>query len=168
MTSRKQRKKRSTGRDRNLQARARTKHYRLWWTAAGLAVLVILILMSVKGHFLKSRSGDLIAATSAEKPDFQSLLGDWVRPDGGYVIKIRSIDPDGELVAGYYNPRPINVSRALASAEKGKINVFIKLRDKGYPGSTYNLVYHEENEALFGIYYQAVMDQSFDVAFVRK
>jgi len=141
---------------------------RLGWAAAGLAVVAILILISAKGHFLRFRSGDLVASTSAEKPDFQSLLGDWVRPDGGYVIKIRNVDPEGGLDAGYFNPRPIHISRSVASAKKGKINVFIKLQDKGYPGSTYTLVYHEKNEALVGIYYQAALKQSFDVAFVRK
>lgn len=168
MSSRKGTKKMPTGRYQNLPSRWKRKQYRLWWLTLGVAIVAVLILTAAKGDFFKYLSGDRTAETSVEKPNFQSLVGEWIRPDGGYVIKIRNVDPGGELVAGYFNPRPINVSRALASAKKGKINVFIKLRDKGYPGSTYNLVYHEENEALVGIYYQAVMDQSFNVAFVRK
>lgn len=105
----------------------------------------------LKKRFFKYRSGDRTVETSIEKPDFQSLVGDWIRPDGGYVIKIRNVDRNGELDAGYFNPQPINVSRAVATAEDGKSNVFVKLQDKGYPGSTYTLVYHEKNDALVGI-----------------
>ena len=44
--------------------------------------------------------------------DFHKLIGRWLRPDGGYVIDIRKIHADGKMDAGYYNPQPINVSRA--------------------------------------------------------
>ncbi|MBW2642538.1 MAG: hypothetical protein JRC89_04000 [Deltaproteobacteria bacterium] len=91
-----------------------------------------------------------------------------MRPDGGYVIKIRHIDKSGRVDAGYFNPRSINVSSAFASTETGRLKLFIKLQDRGYPGSTYTLIYNEENDALIGIYYQAALRQSFEVAFVRK
>ena len=35
----------------------------------------------------------------------------------------------------YLNPRPINVSRAQVNTKAGKIELFIELRGKGYPGS---------------------------------
>jgi hypothetical protein len=75
---------------------------------------------------------------------------------------------DIQVDAGYFNPRPITVSRAFASVETGRLNLFIKLQGKGYPGSTYTLIYNEKNDTLVGIYYQAALRQSFDVAFVRK
>jgi hypothetical protein len=40
------------------------------------------------------------------------LRGRWVRPDGGYVIEVRDAQAGGRLDAAYFNPRPINVSRA--------------------------------------------------------
>ncbi len=99
--------------------------------------------------------------------DFQPLVGRWQRTDGGYVIEIRSIEPDGKIKAGYFNPRPINVSRAQAAMYKDHIKVQVELRDVGYPGSTYTLVYALEKDTLFGYYYHAASGQRFDVLFVR-
>jgi hypothetical protein len=144
-----------------------------WLIALVLAGIVLL----ARGHLFgveygishaEGESGGLVTKASAEKPDFQVLVGDWVRPDGGYVIRIRDIHPDGGLDAGYFNPRPINVSKAVASVEDGKTKVFIELRDRGYPGSTYKLVYNAANDMLLGVYYQAAMKQYFEVMFVRR
>ena len=110
------------------------------------------------------RQADRTAPTSV---DFQALIGKWVRPDGGYVISVRSVDPDGRVDAGYFNPRPINVSRAEASAEGKAVKLFIELQAAGYPGSTYELIYDPGNDALVGIYFQAAMQQRFEVVFVR-
>ena len=162
MGSRKGRKKRSTGRAEKPRAKAKKKRVWLWWFGGGLLIVAVVILVFTKGELSRN------AMTSAEKPDYQSLVGDWVRTDGGYVIRITGVNPDGSVDAGYFNPRPINVSRAVASFEGGKIKLFIELRDRGYPGSTYNLTHNAKNNALVGIYYQAAMGQSFEVAFVLK
>jgi hypothetical protein len=45
--------------------------------------------------------------------------------------------------------------------------VFIELQDQGYPGSTYTLNYNPAEDSLVGFYYQAVMQQNFDVVFAR-
>jgi hypothetical protein len=97
----------------------------------------------------------------------QRLVGQWQRPDGGYVIQIRRVGAEGDLDAGYFNPRPINVSKAMASVKEGKVEVFIELYDEGYPGSTYDLTYDPGNDMLFGNYFQAAVRQDFDVVFVR-
>ena len=98
----------------------------------------------------------------------EKLIGRWVRPDGGYVIHVREIKPDGSVVAGYFNPKEINVSEANVSVWKGFNQLFIKLDDKGYPGSTYTLYYYAEKDALAGFYYQAVVNETFEVLFRRK
>ena len=108
------------------------------------------------------------AAASPEKPDLNILKGEWVRQDGDYVIKVRKINPDGSTDTGYYNPRPINVAQATASVQKGLQKLFIKLQDRGYPGSTYTLYYYGEKDALIGFYYQAKIKQTFEVIFLRK
>jgi hypothetical protein len=100
--------------------------------------------------------------------DFQPLVGRWQRTDGGYVIEIGRIDADGKIVAGYFNPRPINVSRAQASMQKGYIKVEVELRDTGYPGSRYTLIYDQPKDRLIGFYYHAISGQNFDVVFVRQ
>jgi len=71
------------------------------------------------------------------------------------------------MVARYFNPRPINVSRAEASQEGTTIKVFIELRDMNYPGSTYSLTYDPVSDQLAGVYFQAALQQSFDVVFIR-
>ena len=38
--------------------------------------------------------------------------------------------------AAYFNPRPINLSRAEAALEGTTIKVCIELRDTNYPGAT--------------------------------
>lgn len=99
---------------------------------------------------------------------FKKLIGRWLRPDGGYIIEIRSIKADGRLDAAYLNPRSINVARGEASWQNGHPQVFIELQDTGYPGSTYTLDYDLNQDILTGIYYQAALKQAFEVEFVRQ
>jgi type IV secretory pathway VirB10-like protein len=107
------------------------------------------------------------AAAVAPKAEFQRLKGKWLRPDGGYVVEVRSVDAAGKMDASYSNPRRINVSKAEASQDGPAIKVFIELRDVNYPGSTYNLTYDPQSDQLKGIYYQAALQQQFEVFFVR-
>jgi hypothetical protein len=105
---------------------------------------------------------------SAEQPDLEVFIGEWIRPDGGYVIRISDIKPDGSVDAGYFNPNVINVTEASISEWKGLLKLFVKLDDEGYPGSTYTLYYYAEKDALAGFYYQAAIKQTFEVVFMRK
>ena len=100
--------------------------------------------------------------------DYRPLVGRWQRIDGSYVIEIRRVAADGQLEASYFNPRPIHVSRAAASVFKEHLKVEVELRDTGYPGSTYTLLYDPKRDLLLGYYYQAVQQQNFDVVFVRQ
>jgi hypothetical protein len=107
------------------------------------------------------------ATETKDGKGFDVLKGRWLRPDGGYIIQIRSIDASGKMEAGYFNPRPINVSKAQATRESGNTRVFVELTDVGYPGSTYTLTYDPKEDVLRGVYYQAAVKQSFDVYFTR-
>jgi len=102
-----------------------------------------------------------------EQSDLLKLVGRWVRLDGGYLIEIRNIFPNGKMDTAYFNPRPINVSVAEASRTSTGTKVFIELQDQGYPGSTYTLSYDLTKDSLVGFYYQAAMQQTFDVVFAR-
>ena len=97
---------------------------------------------------------------------YDALKGRWIREDG-YVIEVRGVDTSGRLDAGYLNPRPINVAKAQASQKDGKMEVFVELRDIGYPGSTYNLAYDAPTDRLLGVYYQAAVHERYRVAFAR-
>jgi hypothetical protein len=107
------------------------------------------------------------AAAATPSAAFAKLPGRWLRPDGGYILEIRSVAPDGKTDARYLNPRPINVAKAEASQEGASVKVFIELRDVNYPGSTYTLTYDSTNDRLYGIYFQAAIRESFEVFFQR-
>jgi len=98
---------------------------------------------------------------------FDTLLGQWVRPDGGYQITIRGVDTSGRLDAAYANPHPLPFAKAQASRDGKTIKLFFELRAGGYNGSTYTLTYDPANDILQGVYYQAVAQQKFDVYFER-
>jgi hypothetical protein len=108
------------------------------------------------------------AANSAAKNSaFDSILGKWVRSEGGYILDLRAVDAQGKLDAAYLNPRSIHVARAEATQPGTAIKVFIELQDVNYPGSTYDLTYDAASDKLTGVYFQAVEKQSFEVSFSR-
>jgi len=99
--------------------------------------------------------------------DEQLLTGRWLRPDGGYILELSEIKKDGKLKAVYLNPKPINVSQAEWSRNEGKINIFVKLQDVNYPGSTYTLQYDPTADTLKGTYFHAILQETFAIEFVR-
>ena len=98
----------------------------------------------------------------------KQLEGRWVREDGGYMLVLQDFKPDGSLKAFYYNPRQINVHEANWKFEDDRLILYVELRDVNYPGSNYSLMYRASNDSLWGIYYQAVLQQNIDVVFVRS
>ncbi|MBL9129430.1 MAG: hypothetical protein JNL97_17390 [Verrucomicrobiales bacterium] len=116
-------------------------------------------------------TGQVVAATPAVSGAMvhaPKLVGRWLRPDGGYVLNIRSVDgATGRLDLEYLNPRPIHVAQAEAKEAGGKVAVFVELQDEGYPGSIYRLTYVPQADQMVGTYYQPAADQTFDVEFVR-
>lgn len=105
-----------------------------------------------------------------QSDDFQSLSvleGRWIRPDGGYRLEIHEVSEEGEVRAAYYNPNPINISTARAHKEGDKIRLQIEFRDVGYPGSAYNLTYQPDSDIMTGEYFQATMNQTYEIQFVR-
>ena len=123
--------------------------------------LVVLLTCSV---FLPTSKTE----ASGIKPDFKVIVGEWIRPDGGYIVHVRDVKSDGFVDVGYFNPNEINISEANVSMWNGLVKLFIKLQDEGYPGSTYTLYYYAEKDALAGFYYQAAIGQTFEVVFERK
>jgi hypothetical protein len=127
---------------------------------AAVAFLAIAIPLSLGFWWWNSRS-------TANHPQFEKIIGPWQRPDGGYIVEIKSIAEDGTMNAAYFNPKSIHVGKAEASRHGDATKVFIELRDVNYPGSTYTLTYEPASDQLKGLYYQAVEKQRFEVAFAR-
>jgi hypothetical protein len=152
------------------RAKGRVQKSRSKWLIPLICLILVLLVVAALNHFKARPLKEETAAISTERetPDFDKLLGSWVRPDGGYVIRVRKIHPDGKVDAAYSNPRPIHISRSRAAEIDGMIELLIELQDQGYPGSTYELRYDPEYDVLAGVYFQAVIQQRFDVVFQRK
>ncbi len=106
-------------------------------------------------------------ATSAVSPELEKLVGRWQRPDGGYIVEIKALDPSGKAEVAYYNPDPIKVPRAVAWRDKGAAKLVIELWDVNYPGCTYTLERNPQTDQLVGQYYQAALRETYEVVFTR-
>jgi hypothetical protein len=96
------------------------------------------------------------------------LRGRWLRSDGGYVIEVGNVQPQGGLEVAYFNPRPIKVSRAEWHRSNDELHVFVELRDVNYPGATYKLHYLQAADQLVGDYFQPLHQQTLRVKFLRQ
>ncbi|MEJ2477505.1 MAG: hypothetical protein P8Y40_08405 [Desulfobacterales bacterium] len=110
----------------------------------------------------------LLISALSQPFNFDVITGEWAWTDGNYTILVRDIKTDGSADVGYFNPGKIHVAESNISIQEGLIKLFVKLEDKGYPGSTYTLYYYAEKDALVGYYYQAAMNKTFKVIFLRK
>jgi hypothetical protein len=140
----------------------------------GVSTLIVLLVLysMLKQNQISISNDDASKATtdipSANAPEISQLMGRWLRPDGGYILEIRSASTEGKLDVGYFNPNAINVSRAEWVKKDGKLYVMAELSDVNYPGSTYGLEYQASTDRLVGTYYQAVEKNTYDVEFVRE
>jgi len=107
---------------------------------------------------------------SSSAPDFQRLVGRWLRIEGSYVLEIKQASADGTLEANYFNPRPIHVAHARAEPDGASFRLTVELRDRGYDGSTYTLNYDSQRDELHGRYRSISGEESqeFDVTFMRE
>lgn len=136
-----------------------------------LLAVGVAVLLQANKHPKAPVSPSVSASTNAPESvpqgGFEAVVGRWYRPDGGYVLEIKQAGADGKLEAVYLNPRPIHVSKAEAKREGSLIKVTVELRDTGYPGCLYTLLYDQPKDTLRGTYYQAAMGQTYDVEFER-
>jgi len=129
-----------------------------------LILLMVWLLLSWSASAESGKAGSPKPALT----DYGRIAGKWLRPDGGYVLELSDVMSEGKLKAAYFNPRPINVTKAEWRGVDDRIQVFVELWDVNYPGSTYTLIYDPEQDRLNGYYYQAVQKVTFDVVFIRK
>jgi hypothetical protein len=143
-------------------------------TIVALAVAVLAIV--IVGFLANSRPSGAVrgqsptspAPVTAEPPSrYGALLGRWARTDGDYLLEVRAVDGTGKAQVDYFNPRPIHVARAEAKREGEQLTIVVVLEDVGYPGSYYTLNYSAADKRLSGEYYQATLQQTFEVIFTR-
>jgi len=127
----------------------------------------VLIICGVVIFFFTNRSTE--SASNERNPaDKNSLIGNWLRTDAGYTIKINTVNDDGTMSVQYFNPNPIYVGKANWEASYGNLKIIVEMRDVNYPGSTYTLNYLHDRDMLAGEYYQAVEGLTFYVEFTRS
>ena len=138
-----------------------------------LVVFIILVVLIILTRNINNSgpapeiSRDTVGKVPHERPETAKLIGSWQRTDGGYILQIEEAGEGGHLKAAYYNPKPINVSKAEAKHLGKNLEVLIELWDENYPGSTYKLTYDPTGDVLYGEYFTPVMGQTFNVHFVR-
>ena len=118
--------------------------------------------------FFLSKNGNETSTSDKKVADKSSLVGDWVRTDANYQVRITAVNDDGTLTAQYFNPNPINVGKANWESSYGNLKIIVEMRDVNYPGSTYTLNYLSDRDILAGDYYQAVEGLTFYVEFARN
>ena len=130
----------------------------------------IILFLLFTGFFLFLQ--ELVCADEVEpsiaKTEHSIIAGKWQRTDGNYLITVSNVQAEGQATVQYFNTRSIHVAAAAISTEKELVKLFIKFQDKGYEGSSYRLYYVAKKDALLGYYYQAPMDKTYEVMFLRK
>ena len=139
-----------------------SKNKTIYISAAAVIILVIVLIV------LFTNNNEDTVSSNKKSVDKNLLVGDWIRTDAGYLIKINKVNEDKTLDAQYFNPNPINVGNANWEESHGNLELTVELRDVNYPGSTYTLSYLPDRDVLAGDYFQAVQGATFYVEFVRE
>ena len=136
-----------------------------------LALILTVFMLNCGGEEKNSKPPEKKGSEKSEKfnppEETADVLGSWIRPDGGYKLEIMEFRKNS-VDAAYFNPNPIIVSETQWKIESGFVYMYVKFDDVGYEGSYYSLGYLPDRDILAGFYYQAPMNQKFDVYFERE
>ncbi|CAA6677429.1 MULTISPECIES: hypothetical protein [unclassified Lentimonas] len=108
-----------------------------------------------------------ISPSIAKLPEQSDFFGSWLRSDGTYSVEVEAGESAGTVVARYFNPKSINVETAAFDEVEGQPRLEFVLRDEGYPGSAYRLIFLPERRVLVGTYMRPGGEPA-EVYFVRK
>ena len=138
------------------------KNKTIYISAAAIIILIVVLIISF------TNNSDDALQSNKKTADKNLLIGDWVRTDASYLIKINKVNEDGTLEAQYFNPKPINVGEATWEEHNSNLEITVVLRDVNYPGSKYTLSYLPDRDILAGDYFQAVQGLNFYLEFNRN
>ena len=134
----------------------------IYISATAIIIFVVVLII------LFTNNNEDTVSSNRKSADKNLLVGDWVRTDASYLIKIIKVNEDGTLEAQYFNPKPINVGDANWEESHGNLKIIVELSDVNYPGSKYTLSYLPDRDILAGDYHQAVQGLNFYVEFIRN
>ena len=121
-----------------------------------MRILLIGALLSVLVGAVQAQDGLLpkydISPSIAKLPEQADFFGTWLRSDGTYRVEIEAGETAGTVVARYFNPDSIHVESAVFDEVEGTPRLEFVLRDEGYPGSAYRLIFLAERRVLIGTY----------------
>ena len=138
------------------------KNKTIYISAAAVIILVVVLII------LFTNNSEDVLQSNKKTADKNLLVGDWIRTDASYLLKIINVNADGTLEAQYFNPKPINIGKANWEESHGNLEITVVLRDVNYPGSKYTLSYLPDRDILAGDYFQAVQGLNFYVEFSRS
>jgi hypothetical protein len=137
----------------------------------GMRIFLIGALLSVSIGALQAQQGLQpkydISPSIAKLPEQVDFFGTWLRSDGTYKVEIEAGEGPGTVVVRYFNPDPIKVETSAFDEVEGQPRLEFGLRDEGYPGSAYRLIYLAERRVLVGTYARPDAEPS-QVFFVRE
>lgn len=131
-----------------------------------IGLLLSGLLLSLNGEDRLQPEFD-IPSTIAKLPEQSDFYGSWLRADGTYKLKIEPGDEAGLVVVQYFNPQPINVESAIFEEIEEQPRLEFVLRDEGYPGSAYRLIFYPEQQLLVGTYARPGAEPS-EVYFIKQ
>jgi len=128
-----------------------------------LMVILLLAVIIAGVWFMFLRSNEI-----GKEEISEMIVGEWLRSEGPYTIKIIEVQDEGKMKVEYYNPGLIHIGRSGWRLKEGELQLYVELQDENYPGSIYELTYDEEKDRLSGTYFQAVARQTYNVEFNKK
>ena len=123
----------------------------------GMRIFLMVALLGVFAAAVQAQESGIqpkydISSAIAKLPEQRDFFGTWLRSDGTYRVEIEAGEALGTVVARYFNPNAIHVESAVFDAVEGQPRLEFVLRDEGYPGSAYRLIYLAERRVLVGTY----------------
>ena len=91
-----------------------SKNKIIYLSAAAIIILIVILVILLKN------TEDTVSS-NGKSVDNSLLVGNWVRTDASYLIKINKVNEDGTLEAQYFNPKPINVGNANWEENHGNL-----------------------------------------------
>lgn len=134
-------------------------------------LLLFVVLSSFSFNKQPDKQENSVPVIAVIKPeqsvDKRILIGEWIRMDAPFQLKITDVLESGKLDVAYFNPKSINIGKAYWIKTETILSVYIELQDENYPDSYYKLIYNTERDVLVGQYFQEGGVTSFPVEFVR-